>query len=145
MTLVEEICNVHSSRYDQAYSEYVDSGLTLEQVAKSTGVPISTIKKWSSENDWYADKKDRQGFAQRVTRSMMKAEKALSKLAERGDVNALHAIMKLKKEIRQDYDPNKLLAEFGVTLVTMIENDGHPETATIVASYLQPAADKVIG
>ncbi|MBW2093011.1 MAG: hypothetical protein JRI34_12925 [Deltaproteobacteria bacterium] len=89
---------------ERAEELYVVDGLTYEQVAKTTGVAASTLKRWADEGQWGARKKEYRQALTSIERNAVLLrkgliEKALSSLDPQ-DVYAvarLEAVMNRRK------------------------------------------------
>jgi transcriptional regulator with XRE-family HTH domain len=61
---------------DRARELYVFDGLTLDQVAKETGIPESTVKRWSAEDGWADERREHKATLQDIRRNTLQLRKA---------------------------------------------------------------------
>ncbi|PKN28260.1 MAG: hypothetical protein CVU64_14235 [Deltaproteobacteria bacterium HGW-Deltaproteobacteria-21] len=61
---------------DRARELYVFDGLTLEQVAKETGVPESTVKRWSADEGWTDERREHKATLADIRRNTLQLRKA---------------------------------------------------------------------
>jgi len=71
----------------QAEELYILEGMTLNQVAERTGVPESTVKRWSSEGGWFDMRKDYRRAQGEIKRNTVLYRLAILKKA----MDSLHA------------------------------------------------------
>ena len=100
---------------------YVYEGLTLEQVAERTDIPMPTIKQWSSDGGWFQKKKEYRTAALAIKHNTIQLQKALTEKAlETLDPQAVYALARFRtatsKEAAQndkepDIDRPKLFME----------------------------------
>lgn len=132
-------------RYNRACQMFVEQGLTLEKVAEETGVPISTLKNWSSKNGWVETKNSMQSSLLEVTRALLAAQIKLSEKARNGDQQAVFALLKMRREMRHQTDANTVITEVFTKLISVLENNGDSDAAALVAARMQEVAEAVAG
>ncbi len=140
-------CNAkkpHDFLYEEAYRQFVFGQRTIETISEKTGLDVALIEARADKEKWNADRRSWLSVERGISKDLVEALKALGEKAKEGDVRAVAGLLNAQKELRRSQDPRTVLAEFSSALVTMLENEGHPETAVIVAGYLEAAADKVI-
>ena len=86
---------------------YVYEGLTLEQVAERTDIPMPTLKQWSSDGDWFQKKKEYRTAALAIKHNTIQLQKKLTEKAlETLDPQAVYALARFRvatrKEVTQD-------------------------------------------
>ncbi len=87
--------------------------------------------------DWEATER-------RLHKDLLLSMKSLGEKAKEGDVKAVSTLLTVYKQLRHTEDPRSVVADFATALVTLLENDGHEKSASIVTGYLEQAADKVL-
>lgn len=132
-------------RHNRAYQLFAEQGLSLEQVSVETGIPLSTLKNWSSRDGWVEDKNAMQSSSQEVTRALHAAQVKLSEKARNGDQQAVFALLKMRREMLHQTDANSVITEVFAALIAILENNGHSDAASVVAAHMQAVAEKVAG
>ena len=61
---------------DRARELYVYDGLTLDQAAKETGVPESTVKRWSADEGWADERRDYKATLSDIRRNTLQLRKS---------------------------------------------------------------------
>ena len=78
--------------HQQAYELAVLHGLTLDQVAERTGIPRSTITRWSADEGWMADREEyRKAQGEILRKSVLYRKDLLVKGMETLDPQAAYA------------------------------------------------------
>ncbi|PKN67176.1 MAG: hypothetical protein CVU57_04285 [Deltaproteobacteria bacterium HGW-Deltaproteobacteria-15] len=107
---------------ERARELYVFDGLTLEQVAKETGVPESTVKRWSADEGWTDERREHKATLADIRRNTLQLRKAfVAKAMGSLDPQDVYAAVRLealaqrgqKKEeqVQVDVDRPKLFIE----------------------------------
>ena len=86
---------------------YIIDGLTLEQTAKRTELPIQTVKAWSADEGWFEHKRANRAALTAIRQNTLELQKKLTEKAlETLDPQAVYALARIraatKKEVTQD-------------------------------------------
>ena len=82
---------------------YIIDGLTLEQTAKKTELPIQTIKAWSADEGWYEQKRANRAALTAIRQKTLELQQKLTEKAlETLDPQAIYALSRLRRATRQE-------------------------------------------
>ena len=77
---------------------YVIEGLSLEEVSEETEIPLGTLKRWSSEEQWFDEKQRHRRELVTIDQDTLKLKKLMTKHAiETLDPQVIHALNALNK------------------------------------------------
>jgi hypothetical protein len=86
-----------------AEETYVYEGLTLEQVAERTDIPMPTLKQWSSDGGWFQKKKEYRTAALAIKHNTIQLQKKLTEKAlETLDPQAVYALSRFRVATRKE-------------------------------------------
>jgi len=129
-------------RREQAEELYIIDGLTLEQTAERTDIPVQTLKRWSSDNEWFQQRKKYRSELTGIKQNTVKLVKALTENALTTlDPQTIFAIARLKpaiekqrkQEVREaDIDRPKLFLE-DIEFIAQYLQENDPEGLKILA------------
>jgi transposase-like protein len=86
---------------EQAAELYVTGGLTYEQVSKETGVPVQTLKRWASEENWTEQKREfRKALSDIRRKTVLLQRQLIQKALETLDPQAVYAVARLIQATR---------------------------------------------
>jgi hypothetical protein len=128
---------------DRARELYVFDGLTLDQVSKETGVPESTVKRWSADEGWADERREHKATLADIRRNTLQLRKAfVAKAMGSLDPQDVYAAVRLealaqrgqKKEdaVQVDVDRPKLFLE-DLEFVASVLKEIDPEGLKILA------------
>ncbi|MDY7034543.1 MAG: hypothetical protein SV375_00045 [Thermodesulfobacteriota bacterium] len=82
---------------ERAEDLYIIDALTLEEVARATGIPERTIQKWSADDCWNEKKKEYQDTLKDIKRNTILLRKSLiSKALQSLDPQDVYATVKME-------------------------------------------------
>lgn len=82
---------------ERAEELYIVDGLTLEQTAKETGISIQSIKNWSSEEDWPAQRREyRKALGEIKRKTVLLRKKLIEKAFDSLDPQLVYAAARLE-------------------------------------------------
>jgi len=118
---------------------YVIDGLSLEQTARETDIPIGTVKRWSSDDGWFEEKQQYRRQLAAIDQDTVRLKKMMTERAiETLDPQVIHAWKAIKvdrksTETREpDIDRPKLFLE-DMEFVAETLKDVDPEGLKIFA------------
>lgn len=120
--------------HQQAYELAVLDGLTLDNVARRTGIPRSTITRWSADEDWMADRAEYRRAQGEIRRKTVLYRKGLLDAAMQSlDPQAAYAWATVENAARK--------AESGAAPQTEPAGEREIKTAEDAVAALQEAVE----
>ena len=83
---------------ERAADLYVEVGLTLEQVSERTGIPIQTIKRWSSAENWPKERDDSKSIKEK---HRLLRKRLLDAALETLDPQCVYAVTRIERIIAE--------------------------------------------
>jgi transposase len=86
---------------EKAEELYVTKGLTLEQVATETGISIQSLKRWSSKEDWFKNRREYRNNDRGLRTNITELRnKMLEQVMKTLDPQGIYAVIALEKLLR---------------------------------------------
>jgi len=94
-------------RREQAKELYVVDGLTLEETARRTGISVQTLKAWSSNEGWPAERRDYRQALHDIRRKTVELKhKLVQKALETLDPQVVYAFSRLESAVSRAGAPS---------------------------------------
>ena len=128
---------------ERAEELYIVDGLTLEQVARETGISIQSLRKWSAEEGWRDKKREyRQALSEIKRKTVLLRKKLIEKAFDSLEPQDIYAAVRLenvavkhtpkKEDTEPDIDKPSLFLE-NMEFITGFLKDHDPEGLKVLA------------